>query len=39
MIDELYPEKCGIGGRIRAAPWVREQLEVPVTEKAVREVE
>jgi hypothetical protein len=38
VIDELYPEKCCIGGRIRAVPWAKEHLEVPVTERAVREV-
>jgi hypothetical protein len=39
VIDELYPEKCCIGGKIRAVPWLKEHLEVPVTERAVREVE
>jgi hypothetical protein len=39
VIDELYPEKRCIRGEIRAVPWVKEQLEVAVVDKAVREVE
>ena len=39
VIDELYPEKRCIGGKIRAVPWVKEQSEIAVTDKAVRKVE